>query len=100
MPELPEVEALATFLDARTRGARVADVTLASLSALKTVSPSLTDLVGQVVAGCERRGKFLVLRTVEDRRWSGICPSVAGSSGGRTRRQARSVRARVRWRCA
>ena len=65
MPELPEVEALATFLDARTRGARVADVTLASLSALKTVSPSLTDLVGQVVAGCERRGKFLVLRTVD-----------------------------------
>lgn len=65
MPELPEVEALARFIDARTAGSRIAAVTLASLSALKTVSPSLSDLAGRVVAGAERRGKFLVLSTVD-----------------------------------
>jgi formamidopyrimidine-DNA glycosylase len=63
VPELPEVEALARFLDERTAGARVASVTLASLSALKTFSPSLTDLAGQVVKGVGRRGKFLDLAT-------------------------------------
>jgi len=65
VPELPEVEALARFIDARTAGSRIAAVTLASLSALKTVSPSLSDLAGRVVAGAERRGKFLVLSTVD-----------------------------------
>jgi formamidopyrimidine-DNA glycosylase len=65
VPELPEVEALARFLDARTSGMRMASVTLASLSALKTVSPSLPDLEGQVVSGVGRRGKFLDLATVD-----------------------------------
>ena len=65
MPELPEVEALARFISARAAGQRVADVTLASLSALKTVQPSLTDLVGRHVAGVSRRGKFLDLATVD-----------------------------------
>jgi formamidopyrimidine-DNA glycosylase len=65
VPELPEVEALARFLDERTSGTRLASVTLASLSALKTYSPSLTDLVGQRVAGVSRVGKFLDLSTVE-----------------------------------
>ena len=65
MPELPEVEALARFLDARTTGTRVASVTLASLSALKTVAPSLLDLEGQEVAAVGRRGKFLDLATVD-----------------------------------
>ena len=65
MPELPEVEALARFLDGRVAGMRIASVTLASLSALKTFSPSLTDLTGQRVARVGRRGKFLDLSTVE-----------------------------------
>ncbi len=63
MPELPEVEALARFLGERTSGARVASLTLASLSALKTVQPSLTDLAGQRVDSVARRGKFLDLAT-------------------------------------
>ena len=63
MPELPEVEALARFLTERTAGTRVASVTLASLSALKTFDPSLTALVGQRVMGVFRRGKFLDLQT-------------------------------------
>ncbi len=65
MPELPEVEALARFLDERTAGLRVASVTLASLSALKTVSPSLAELAGQRVRAVGRRGKFLDLTTAE-----------------------------------
>jgi len=57
------VQALARFLDERTSGTRVASLTLASLSALKTVQPSLTDLVGQHVASVGRHGKFLDLAT-------------------------------------
>lgn len=64
MPELPEVEALARFLDDACSGHRIDDATLAGLAALKTVSPSIGDLVGRPVAGVGRRGKFLVLTTV------------------------------------
>jgi formamidopyrimidine-DNA glycosylase len=63
VPELPEVEALARFLADRLAGTRIADLTLASLSALKTYDPPVTDLVGCVVAGVSRRGKFLDLAT-------------------------------------
>jgi formamidopyrimidine-DNA glycosylase len=59
VPELPEVEALARFLTDRTSGQRVADVSLASLSALKTVSPSVLDLLGKRVVAVRRTGKFL-----------------------------------------
>jgi formamidopyrimidine-DNA glycosylase len=65
VPELPEVEALARFLTDQTVGNRIASVTLASLSALKTFSPSLTELEGQHVREVTRRGKFLDLATVE-----------------------------------
>jgi len=44
---------------------RIASVTLASLSALKTFSPSLTELTGHRVARVGRHGKFLDLSTVE-----------------------------------
>jgi len=63
VPELPEVEALARFLDGRTAGSRIASVTLASLSALKTFDPPFTNLEGQHVSGVSRRGKFLDLST-------------------------------------
>ena len=63
MPELPEVEALARFLTGRTAGSMVADVSLASLSALKTYSPSITDALGKHVTGVTRHGKFLDLAT-------------------------------------
>jgi formamidopyrimidine-DNA glycosylase len=61
VPELPEVEALARFLADRTVGQRVADVSLASLSALKTFAPPITDLLGKAVSGVGRHGKFLDL---------------------------------------
>ncbi len=63
MPELPEVEALARFLDERTTGSRIAGVTLASVSALKTFDPPLTALEGQRVTGVSRVGKFLDMST-------------------------------------
>jgi formamidopyrimidine-DNA glycosylase len=63
VPELPEVEALARFLRARTSGSRVASVVLASLSALKTVDPPFTALEGQRVTDVTRHGKFLDLTT-------------------------------------
>jgi formamidopyrimidine-DNA glycosylase len=63
VPELPEVEALARFLSDRLTGQRVADLALASLSALKTYSPPITALLGLPVAGVVRHGKFLDLAT-------------------------------------
>ncbi len=64
MPELPEVQALATFVASRGRGRRIARVELLSFAALKTVSPPLSALVGRDIAGCGRRGKFLLIETV------------------------------------
>ena len=63
MPELPEVEALARFLSERLVDQRVADIALASLSAIKTYAPPVTDLLGQHVVGVRRHGKFLDLGT-------------------------------------
>ena len=61
MPELPEVDALARVLDEHTRGRRIASLSLTSLSALKTFDPPPTALLGAVVNGVTRRGKFLDL---------------------------------------
>jgi formamidopyrimidine-DNA glycosylase len=67
MPELPEVEALARFLDVRTRDSDIARLELASYSALKTVEPRLESLLGARAVGWRRRGKYLCLET--DRVW-------------------------------
>ena len=64
MPELPEVEALARFLTSRLAGQRVADLALASLSAIKTFAPPLDALHGCAVHDVSRHGKFLDLSTV------------------------------------
>ena len=61
MPELPEVETLTRFLAGRLAGHRVERCELASISALKTVSPALTALVGRSVVGCTRRGKLVCI---------------------------------------
>ncbi len=65
MPELPEVQALASFLDARA-GLRVARVDLAAISALKTFDPPLHALEGRVLRGATRRGKFLLVDFGDD----------------------------------
>jgi formamidopyrimidine-DNA glycosylase len=63
VPELPEVEALARFLDDRAKGAELTRVEPAALSALKTFDPPAEALVGRTVAGVGRRGKYLCVDT-------------------------------------
>ncbi|NNU26766.1 Fpg/Nei family DNA glycosylase [Isoptericola sediminis] len=63
MPELPEVEALARFLDGRTRGRTIDAADVGAVAALKTYDPPLSALVGRSVHGWSRRGKWLVLAT-------------------------------------
>lgn len=59
MPELPEVQALAGFLDGRCRGRTVERAEVAALSALKTFDPPLDAVVGRTVGEVGRRGKYL-----------------------------------------
>ena len=63
MPELPEVTALAVFLDGALAGRSVARIDLAALSVLKTYEPPLTALEGRSIRGVRRMGKFLILDT-------------------------------------
>ncbi|MDD9207442.1 Fpg/Nei family DNA glycosylase [Georgenia sp. 10Sc9-8] len=64
MPEMPEVEALAQFLQQRTAGRTVAAVSVGTLSALKTYAPAPEALLGAAVVDVGRRGKWLDVRTV------------------------------------
>jgi formamidopyrimidine-DNA glycosylase len=66
MPELPEVEALATYLDGQLAGQVVARVLTVAVSVLKTYDPPLAVLEGRPVAGVRRRGKFLDIATADD----------------------------------
>ncbi|MEL4503434.1 DNA-formamidopyrimidine glycosylase family protein [Luteococcus sp. H138] len=59
MPELPEVEALRTFLDERLTGRSMARVNLAAFSALKTFEYPLDSLLGLQIERVHRHGKFL-----------------------------------------
>lgn len=61
MPELPEVEALVRFLDDRATGHAVVAADVAQIAALKTFDPPVTALVGRVVSGARRHGKWLDL---------------------------------------
>ncbi|MGP4033106.1 Fpg/Nei family DNA glycosylase [Pseudarthrobacter sp. 1C304] len=61
MPELPEVAALADFLDRHLQGAVVTKVQIASFAVLKTADPPYTALEGQTVTGVRRFGKFISL---------------------------------------
>ncbi|WP_448060010.1 Fpg/Nei family DNA glycosylase [Cellulomonas hominis] len=77
MPELPEVDALATFLRERTVGRVVTGVEIGTISALKTFDPPPTALVGRRVHDVTRRGKWLVTSTVPTEDGD----SAGGSSG-------------------
>ncbi|MFF2081426.1 Fpg/Nei family DNA glycosylase [Kitasatospora sp. NPDC058162] len=59
MPELPEVEALSSFLGARVVGREIARVQVVAISALKTYDPPVAALEGRTVGAVGRRGKFL-----------------------------------------
>jgi formamidopyrimidine-DNA glycosylase len=61
MPELPEVEALATFLRERAVGRTVMRADVAAISAVKTYDPPLSVINGAYVVDASRHGKFLDL---------------------------------------
>jgi formamidopyrimidine-DNA glycosylase len=61
MPELPEVQALAERIEARLSGAVLLQLEPLSFSALKTVAPSPTDVLGKRLTSVGRRGKYLDL---------------------------------------
>ncbi|MFT4125723.1 MAG: DNA-formamidopyrimidine glycosylase family protein [Gordonia sp. (in: high G+C Gram-positive bacteria)] len=63
MPELPEVTALADFLDDHAAGLPIRRIDVASLSVLKTADPPVFALTGRVVDSVGRVGKYLVIRT-------------------------------------
>ncbi|MCB1266089.1 MAG: Fpg/Nei family DNA glycosylase [Mycobacterium sp.] len=62
MPELPEVEALVDHLRRHAVGATIERVDVASLSALKTFDPPITELHGRTVTAAHRWGKYLGLQ--------------------------------------
>src|ERR1700712_791607 len=59
MPELPEVEALASFLTQRAVGRVVATVWPVAINVLKTYDPPPTALAGMEITSVRRFGKFL-----------------------------------------
>jgi formamidopyrimidine-DNA glycosylase len=61
VPELPEVEALASFLTERAVGRVIARIDLTAFSVLKTYDPSVSALAGLEITGVQRWGKFLGL---------------------------------------
>ena len=61
MPELPEVEALVSFLRAHAVGRIVARIDVAGIEVLKTYDPPVTALAGLEILGVARHGKFLDL---------------------------------------
>ena len=61
MPELPEVDALATDLGQRLHGRAITRVDIVAISALKTFDPPIYALHGMFVDGVGRHGKFLDL---------------------------------------
>src|ERR1700761_201663 len=61
MPELPEVEALASFLRERAVGRTVIRADVAAISAVKTFDPPLSAINGATVTNASRHGKFLDL---------------------------------------
>jgi formamidopyrimidine-DNA glycosylase len=61
VPELPEVEALVSFLREHAVGRVVARVDVAGIEVLKTYDPPVTALAGLEIVGVTRHGKFLDL---------------------------------------
>ena len=64
MPELPEVAAIADYIDGRAAGFPIRRVDVASLAVLKTADPPYTALAGRIVSAVDQIGKYLVIRTV------------------------------------
>lgn len=63
MPESPEVEALAAFLDAHATGRRLGAIDLEEFGALKTRERPLGALTGATIGAVRRYGKHLDVQT-------------------------------------
>ncbi len=70
MPELPEVQALATDLSQRLSGRMLDRLDILAFPALKTYDPPLSVLLGATITAVTRHGKFLDLHvtTIDDQR--------------------------------
>jgi formamidopyrimidine-DNA glycosylase len=66
MPELPEVQAIADYVDGRAAGLPIRRVDVASLAVLKTADPPYTALTGRIIESVGRIGKYLVITTTSD----------------------------------
>jgi formamidopyrimidine-DNA glycosylase len=66
MPEMPEVQGLVDFLDARTTGLRIVRAMVANIAALKTYDPPVEALKDAEITGVARHGKFLDISTTND----------------------------------
>lgn len=66
MPEMPETEALASFLTQNAMGRRVDRVRAFTVQVLKTVEPDVTELEGRTIGPTARYGKFLAIATERD----------------------------------
>src|SRR3954447_6595902 len=82
MPELPEIEALATFLRERAVGRTVARTDVAAISAVKTFDPPLSMIAGAYVVDAGRHGKFLDLMLASEAAGEGL-PLVVPPPRGR-----------------
>jgi formamidopyrimidine-DNA glycosylase len=78
MPELPEVSALAGFVAEHAGGQHVVAVSVASLNVLTTYDPPASALVGRIVSGATRHGKFLDIVTVPDTATATVPDAAAG----------------------
>jgi DNA-formamidopyrimidine glycosylase len=63
VPELPEVEALVSFLATQAVGHAIARVDVGSFQVLKTFDPPASALAGTTILATHRYGKFLDLET-------------------------------------
>src|SRR5271155_5396164 len=61
MPELPEVEIPARLLDRALGGAQVESALAPGINALKTFTPPLSELQGELITGVRRRGKHVII---------------------------------------
>lgn len=65
MPESPEVQELAYFLNARAAGRELRSVDVLLPKALKTQNPASSDLAGRRVTSVSRLGKMIDMATVD-----------------------------------
>jgi formamidopyrimidine-DNA glycosylase len=77
LPELPDIEAYLSALDARVRGARLEGVTIATPFLLRTLEPRPAECVGRRVVELRRVGKRVAIG-LEDELWLVLHLMIAG----------------------